>query len=103
VRTEAGVSPLAWSCAGNPGTDRWSQLTPTLAYLRRKGPTMRHWFSQRRWPQPIVALVLQPHLSEALTAADVGAFGLGLVATTPSGPLQNLCRHGWWLPDERKE
>ena len=48
-------------------------------------------------------LVLQSHLHEALTTADMRVFGLGLVTATPSGPAQDLGRHGWRLPHQRKE
>jgi hypothetical protein len=53
--------------------------------------TFKHW------------LVPQSHLREALTTADVGAFGVGLVTATPGGPVQDLRHHWWRLPHERKE
>lgn len=33
----------------------------------------------------------------------MGAFGLRLVTATPGGPVQDLGRHRWWLPDEGEE
>ena len=48
------------------------------------------------------ALILQSHLGETLTTVDMSAFGLGLVTATPSGPVQDLRRHWWRLPHERK-
>ena len=48
-------------------------------------------------------LVLQSHLREALTAADMGAFGVRLVPATPGGPAQDLRGDRWRLPDQREE
>ena len=47
----------------------------------------------------LVYFVLQSHLCEALTTADMGAFGVGLVTTTPSGPVQDLRRR--WVAAAR--
>jgi len=33
----------------------------------------------------------------------MGALRPRLVASTPGGPVQDLGRDGWWLPDEREE
>jgi hypothetical protein len=33
----------------------------------------------------------------------MSAFGVGLVTTTPSGPVQDLGRLGWRLPDQSEE
>ena len=49
------------------------------------------------------AFVLQPHLYEMLTALDVRAFGACLVTATPGGPVEDLGRHRWRLPDQREE
>jgi hypothetical protein len=50
-----------------------------------------------------LTLVLQSHLPEALTTADMRAFGLRLVTATPGRPVQNGVWSWKGLPEQREE